>query len=139
MDNNLNWNYIKEFYKEHFGIDSWVVELLANRDILLLCSSGASDRTISTFLDIEEEEVVLVIKESFDFHGWEVDIPLNPYKTYSELLYIDDNEERKQTFITAVSTNLLPYKEFSTLDIDALYQICVTMAEIDERIYDEWV
>lgn len=39
----VEWKTIQEFYKEHFGTDMWLIEMMANRDILVLCASGASN------------------------------------------------------------------------------------------------
>lgn len=124
-----DWEYIKEFYKQHFGIDNWVVEMMANRDILLLCASGASNRTISTFLDISQDEIELVIKESFDFIGWKEDLPVNPYRLYSNVLGSFDEfyKEMKNSNV------------FELRAIEDVHSICRTMKEIEERIYDEWI
>lgn len=124
-----DWEYIKEFYKEHFGIDNWVVEMMANRDVLLLCASGASNKTISTFLDISENEVRLVIEEAFDFTGWAVDLPINPYRLYSNVLG-DFNEFYKEM----KNSNVFELKA-----IEDVYSLCKTMEEIEERIYNEWI
>ena len=121
-----DWDYIKEFYKEHFGIDNWVVEMMANRDILLLCASGASNKTISNFLDISEGEIELVIKEAFDFIGWEQDLSCNPYKIY---------QDHPEEFRDEVSRLL----EVSPLDVALVASICRSMQEIEERIYNEWI
>jgi hypothetical protein len=116
-----SWEYIKEFYKEHFGTDKWVVEMFANMDILLLCVSGASNTTISSFLNIPIDEIKLVIEEVFEFKGWEVDLDINPYKDYKEnlsdfTLMYGDSEIGSQ-----------------------LLSICETMSDIEERIDNEWI
>ena len=122
----LEWEDIKEFYKEHFGISNWVVEMLANLDILTLCASGASNETISNFLEIPVDEIALVIKEVFDFPGWEKDLPINPYKSYK-----DDGAIEFYT--------LYSYPEFNWVEPDTLVSICDTMLDIEERINDEWI
>ena len=98
---NVEWESIKEFYKEHFGMSGWVVEMLANMDILLLCASGSSNETISNLLDIPVDEILLVIKEVFNFPGWERDLPINPYKLYAESNCSLDSD---------ILTDFLPYK-----------------------------
>lgn len=122
----LAWDGIKEFYMEHFGISNWVVEMLANLDILTLCASGASNKTISDFLNISEDEIALVIKEVFEFSGWDIDLPINPYKSYKETSDID-------------FSTLYSYPEFKWLEPEILVRICDIMSNIEERIYDEWV
>lgn len=127
-----DWEYIKEFYKEHFGIDKWVVEMLANRDILLLCASGASNKTISRFLEISEAEIELVIKEAFSFPGWGQDLPCNPYKMMQD-------STSTAGFESSIRTVLVTYPEFSNVKVEDVVSLCYTMSDIDERIYDEWI
>ena len=138
MVSNVSWNDVKDFYKDKFGIDGWVVELYANLDILLLCASGASNESISKFTDIPEEEVRKVIRNTFGFEGWVEDLPLNPYKVYCEMLdmYPKGLETR---FISETSSTLIPYQERIKIDKFKAYHICKTMKEIEDKIKDEWV
>jgi hypothetical protein len=131
MNSGLNWQYIKDFYKEHFGIDGWVVELFANFDILLLCSSGVSNKHIEEFLDIPLDEISKVIKDAFGFDGWVEDFPINPYRVFNDI-----GEEK---FIDDVRLSLTPYIELHSIDLNGLLAICKTMNDIEERINDEWV
>ena len=123
---NVEWKTIQEFYKEHFGTDMWLIEMLANRDILLLCASGASNASISNFLDIPVDEVELVIKETFEFPGWETDLPINPYK---ELQIYGDFDR----------AYLCNYPELNGIDVQELYNLCLTMIDIEERLDNEWI
>jgi hypothetical protein len=76
--NEERWKVIRQFYMDTFGISPDLVDLLADKDILTMCVSGASNRSISTALDIEEEDVKKVIQAIFDFNGWEKDLSINP-------------------------------------------------------------
>lgn len=122
----VEWKTIQEFYKEHFGTDMWLIEMLANRDILLLCASGASNTTISTFLDIPVDEIQLVLKEAFEFAGWDVDLPINPYKEVQAYGNFDRED-------------LCKYPELKDIDQQELYNLCLTMKDIEERLDNEWI
>lgn len=133
MLENLDWDTVKEFYKESFGIDGWVVEMYANLDILTLCASGASNESISNFLEIPKDEVKKVLKETFEFDGWEEDLPLNPYK-----LYTDGIKE----YPNHVESRLISEfrKTFQTERyIYVAYWICRTLDDIERKIQDEWI
>ena len=125
------WEYVKEFYKQHFGIEGWVVELYANMDILTLCASGASNKTITEVCDIELDDLVEVLMNTFKFPGWAVDLPCNPYKIYLESL---DNFPKEA---------VLCFVGFKEIDVETVitqaYRVCKTMKEIEERIADEWI
>lgn len=141
MTENVNWDYVKDFYKECFGIQGWVVELYANLDILQLCASGASNTSIVNFSDLDLEDVVEVLLTTFKFKGWEQDLPVNPYKIYNEL-FIKLGDEGRQylegTFKYSLKNTLGLYPQ-SPQDVDVIYEICKTMKEIEERIQNEWI
>lgn len=124
-----DWEYVKEFYKQHFGIEGWVVELYANLDILTLCASGASNESIMNVCDIELDDLVEVLMNTFKFPGWKVDLPINPYKLYTSL------EGDYDSFYKEIQqTNLFGFHA-----IEDLYSICKTMKELEERIVNEWI
>ena len=134
-----NWEYVKEFYKQCFGIDGWVVELYANLDILQLCVSGASNKSICKFTDLDLEDIVEILITTFHFSGWQEDLPVNPYKLYIELVGLPEFE-MKVKFISEMTRALNGYKIPEQPDI--IYNclvICKTMKEIEERIQDEWI
>lgn len=135
---NVEWKTIQEFYKEHFGTDMWLIEMLANRDILLLCASGASNATISTFLDIPVDEIQLVIKEVFKFPGWDVDLPINPYATF--IGFRDESYPHKQTDVISVfRINIGMHSGFESVQSEELFRICEIMENIEERLDNEWI
>lgn len=131
------WETIKAFYKDKFGIDGWVVEMFANMDVLLLCVSGASNHTISEFLDIDDSMVTAIIKDTFNFDGWEKDLPLNPYKIYCDGLA--SFRDYEYYFRPEIDTILASYKAFEYIDIAELYLMCETFHDIEERIEHEWI
>jgi hypothetical protein len=124
-----DWEYVKDFYKEHFGIEGWVVELYANLDILTLCASGASNKTITEVCDIELDDLVEILMHTFKFPGWYADLPINPYKLYSDL-----DGDYDKFFAEAKISNV-----FELRIIPDVYSICKTLKELEERIADEWI
>lgn len=135
---NIEWQTVQEFYKEHFGTDLWLLEMMANRDILLLCASGSSNYTISTFLDVSTDEIELVIKEVFKFPGWELDLPMNPYSIFKS--FVNENYEHKRTdIISAFCHELGKYSGFESIQSEEIFRICEIMENIEERIDNEWI
>lgn len=138
MNAFLNWETVRDFYKEKFGIESWVVEMYANMDILSLCVSGASNKTIEKFLEIPIEDIKATLDDTFSFSGWEQDLPVNPYKVFEEnsqhpldvSIVLFDNE---------ISNSLEPYENFRNVDTVLLYYMCKTVEEIERKIKDEWI
>ena len=84
MSNKMEtWNQVKQFYKDKFDLEPNMVELATNFDILKMCATGASNKTIADFLEIDEELVSAVIDKYLEFSGWEFDLPTNPMKLYN--------------------------------------------------------
>jgi hypothetical protein len=136
--NSPNWNKVKEFYKKSFGIDGWVVEVLANLDILVLCASGSSNKSISNYTELPESEVKEVILQTFSFTGWEVDLPFNPYKIYNEMSQMP-TPFGVDEFIKELRLIYTPYGNGNSIDFYFVFKVCETMDTIERRIYDEWI
>lgn len=106
-----DYEAVKEFYVEKFNLDPELVDLNSNYVILLMCASGASNESISKFLDIPEHSIELVLNEVFGFEGREKDLDSNPYKVYCN---------------------------GGTVYGDVL-DMCETMKRVEDRIKNEWV
>ena len=136
-----DWECVKDFYKTNFGIESWVVELYANLEILQLCASGASSESISVFCDLDLDDVVEILMNTFFFPGWKVDLSVNPYKIYNEVESEYGFEFTQMIFIgELMKTDLhrsFQYPE--ALDYAQMFRICRTLKEIEERIANEWI
>ncbi len=135
-----DWESVKEFYKESFGIDGWVVEMYANLDILVLCASGASNENIEKFLEIPQSEIRKVLKDAFDFEGWNVDLPINPYKLLTNCLQ-EQPEHVETRFLSDMESSLRGVQ--SSINRGYLvaksYWICRTVYDIERKIQDEWI
>lgn len=139
MINSLSWESVKEFYQKEFGIDGWVVEMYANLDVLILCASGASNTTIEMFLEIPIYEVKKVIEETFDFAGWDKDLPVNPYKTFCSYNGKVSSVEHFHDFVGTICVELGKYSGFESVKTDKLFYLCETMYDIERKIQDEWI
>jgi hypothetical protein len=124
-----SWDYIKNFYKQSFGIEGWIVELCANLDVLILCASGASNKSISELCQVDLDDIVEILMNTFKFAGWYTDLPVNPYKLYTDL-----NGDYDKFYIELKNSNV-----FELSYIEDIYSMCKTMKEIEERITDEWI
>lgn len=135
--NDIHWDAVKEFYKDKFGIDGWVVEMYANLDILSLCVSGASNDTIVNFLEIPMEEVVKVLEDTFKFSGWEKDLPFNPYRLFCSYNGIISSVDHFVSFTMDVAIELAKSGNF--VNQEKVFYMCETYKDIEERIEDEWI
>lgn len=141
--NNPCWETVKEFYKEKFGITEWVLEMYANIDILTLCVSGASNKSIESLTEIPREDVKQVIQDVFGFAGWGEDIPINPYKMFCNYGGKICSIEHFIDFDKELSMELSKYSSFVhnewTTKIQRIYYMCETMYDIERKIKDEWI
>ncbi len=139
MNETLDWECIKEFYQKEFGIEGWVVELYANMDILSLCASGASNETIEKFLEIPLEEIKKVLLETFEFEGWQKDLPMNPYRIFCLYKGTISSIQHFSDFVGEIGTELAKYNDFKLCNLDKIFYICETMYDIERKIQDEWI
>lgn len=135
MNTNLAWEAVKKFYKDTFGTDAWVVELYANLDILLLCSSGASNKSITNLLEIDTEEVEKVVESTFHFEGWVEDLRINPYSIYCCMYNMGENE--LDDFKKEIG--IVSEYAYDLNQIQFMYEMCKTMHDIESKIRDEWI
>lgn len=134
----LDWETVKEFYKEKFGIDGWVVEMYANMDILSLCVSGASNDSIIEFLELPANEVLKVLQDTFEFEGWKTDLPFNPYKLFTDYVGIISSVEHFACFTGDLAIELSKYG-LHEIKPDKIFYMCETMYDIERKINDEWI
>lgn len=137
---NTDWEVIKEFYKENFGFDGWLVEMYANLDILALCVAGASNESITKFLELPINEVIKAINDALEFDGWKKDLPVNPYRMYTAFSGIIGSVEHFKTFVSDVNVELAKYPDIdSEVRAEKLFYLCEKYHDIDERIQNEWI
>jgi hypothetical protein len=133
--NEKRWNAVRQFYVESFGINPDVVDLMASNEILLMCVSGASNRSISLTLNMDESDVQEIISTILDFSGWTVDLDVNPLKIYSSLGY--KGGYRRFTAFYDEMTKLY----FTVIDdkkIQTMFRTCRVYEQIAQRLDAEW-
>jgi hypothetical protein len=76
------YKFVAKFYKDNFDVPPEVFLLMSIRVTLLLCASGLSNETISTFFSIDKHFVDETVKHMYKFDGWEKDLDYNPLYYY---------------------------------------------------------
>ncbi len=79
------WEEVKRFYKERFGIEPVLVELMSDINILRLCATGASNNAITEFLSLPLEDELFhpvsdVIDKYYGFRGWANNLDYSPLR-----------------------------------------------------------
>lgn len=125
MDNKLEtWNQVKQFYKDKFDIEGSMVELATNFDIIKMCATGASNKTIADFLEIDEQLVTNIIDKYLGFVGWEVDLEFSPYKVYKDNNFTSN-------------TNLSEFMEKGL--IEYTFKMVSTVVELERLLDEKWI
>jgi hypothetical protein len=125
------WNEVKDFYYERFGIAPELVEIAPILDLLRLCASGSSNKTIANFFNETEEGLMELFDAYLGFMGWEKDLSFSPLRVYKEL-----NCGSSDIFTDAV---VQTYGYKVDQDIKRMYE-SAKMVEKLERLFDEkWI
>lgn len=125
------WETVKSFYREKFGTAPELVELAPILDLLRLCASGASNRSIANFFNETEEGLMELFDAHLGFYGWKNDLPLSPLKLYKEMHY-----PMEQEFINAV---ILKHGHLLGIDLRKMYE-SARLVERLERLFNEtWI
>ena len=132
--NKERWEAVRQFYQEKFGIQPDTVDLFASNDILVLCTSGCSNKSISNTLDIDEESIQDVIELVFDFPGWEKDLDVNGYSIYSYIVNTGNG-----TFMDFKNEIVHLCPSMKADAVKTLFLICEEYLKISTRLENEWV
>jgi len=126
------WEQVRKYYKEKFGIEPELVDIMADYDIIKLCASGASNKNIAETLNLPGETTVSsTIDGRIGFIGFSADLlfsPLGLYKSLSEKTF----DKFRDKLIM----------EFGFVDNDGIQRLydLVTYVENMERVLDEkWI
>ena len=133
------WNEIKQFYLDSFGISPDLVDLLADNDILVMCASGSSNKSISAHLDIDIRSIKEIIQSVYSFPGWEEDIEFNPLQIFNELL--DSGDYLFGDFKSSVTDQIDNFglEPIRTGGLRIMFRVCKLYESISERLEKEWV
>lgn len=123
------WEYLKEFYKEKFGIEPNLVDVMSNIDILKLCATGASNGSISKTLDIDVEDIADVLDKYFAFRGWLSDLESNPLLVY-----------KSKDFETLEEYKNFLFSTYGTFDgIEEMYNSVVVTTMLERLLDENWI
>jgi hypothetical protein len=116
-------------YKERWGIDELIVELMAVEGILEKCASGLSNRTINEYYDYSNSDPYILdaINEHFCFDGWGQDLDINPLMVYNRC---NQSFHKFEAEVTVLSHML------SSDELRTAYRICVWLENIKKEIED---
>ena len=132
IEQNELWDYLKQFYKEKFGMEPGLVDIMADIDILRLCATGASTKSIVSFLNLEPEIVEDVLDKYFGFKGWINDLQINPLAIYK---HPDNGGFRTLQEFSNYMTSVYGYVDM----LETIYN-CVVVTDMLERLLDEkWI
>jgi hypothetical protein len=140
MESHIGWETVKQFYQDTFGIDGWVVEMYVNLDTLMLCASGSSNNSIEKFTELPIEEIIRVIETTFDFKGWDRDLPINPYKIFCSYDGTIGSVPHFMEFTESIVSEFRKYPGIFEDGIQIrLFYLCETMYDIERKIQNEWI
>lgn len=116
---------ILNIYTRKLKIPKSVVYLLSDYDIIYNCVSGLSNKSISEYLDIDEEDIKETLIKRLNFSGWYEDLEINPIYIYEKTNGIKDLYVK---VIMSIPSNL--YKPY----INKSFRICKRFSEYERRI-----
>lgn len=80
-----DYEAVKRLYKEIYGIDEDIIDLLADYDIMYNCVVGLSNTEISDLLGIDIEIIKNVLENRFNFIGWKYSLDFSPLYIYNKV------------------------------------------------------
>jgi hypothetical protein len=104
-------------------------------DILTLFVTGASNETISKYLEIDIQWVDEAVLSVFETSGWEYDLPISPYKIFKEFFVRTGQYPTEEEYIKEVEFAL----PSTSLDVKQMYKYCLSYALMEDRLEYEWI
>jgi hypothetical protein len=83
--NDDTWDQVKDFYIQKFGISPELVDIAPVLDLLRLCASGSSNKTIAIFYGESEEGLCEIFDAYFGFMGWESSLSFSPLQLFKRM------------------------------------------------------
>ena len=81
-ETRTEWDAVKQLYKDKFGVEGHLVDYVAVNEILRMCVSGISNERICQSLGLDGVYVSGVIWDYLGFHGWALDLDLDPWRIF---------------------------------------------------------
>jgi hypothetical protein len=126
------WDRVKQFYKDKFNIEPALVDIMSEIDVLKLCATGSSNKSISKFLDLDEEFVSETISKRLGLNGWVADLPFNPFRMYKSLGAPYDLESFRNIVI-------ISYGYQSDLEINKMYNAAGIVVNLEKLLDEQWI
>ncbi len=127
---NETWNQIKQFYKDKFDVEPALVDIMADYDIIKLCATGASNKSIANILKLEPYDVSCIIDKRLGFKGWTNDLKFNPLQTYKNL---DTND-----FLVYEDYVVTRYGYESGI-LEMSFSVARIASELERLINEKWI
>jgi hypothetical protein len=118
------WEIINKYYSVRFDIPPRVVDTIACEELLLLCVSGLSNKSIAYHLDMDVDYVEKAVSEFLLFEGWEYDLDINPF-------YVYNNHKEYQDFC---ETSLTITPLLDKTQLNKSYNLCQKFEKIRKEI-----
>jgi len=119
------WKNILKIHSNRTDTSERVVNLLAVFEVLRLCVSGVSNKTIADMLSLDDFYVREILLEFLAFNGLKHDLPFSPIRLYKTLQgrYTDFYTHIEYTFPT-VEASLYP----------TLWSLCDVFVSIEKEL-----
>lgn len=124
------WEQVQQFYKETFGLEPYMVDMMIDHPILKMCAAGSSNKTIAEFIGTTDS-IEDVLDKHFGFRGWSVDLEFSPIRIYNELGRCDE-----QTFVDQI---VIRFGNLMNIDIHNMYKACVAFTNIERMLDETWI
>lgn len=131
MTDNDVWEEIKTFYREKFGTAPELVELAPVLDLLRLCASGSSNKSIAKFFNESETGLMELFDAHLGFMGWKQDLSFSPLKLYKELDLPDG-----QKFVDEV---ILRHGYKINMDLKNMYESARLVERLERMFNEKWI
>lgn len=125
------WHQIKKFYREKFGIEPDLVNLMADFDIMRLCASGSSTVSIAEFLGANPDDVADLLDMRLGFFGWGKDLTFSPLRVYNKL-----EDKNLESFRNKVVT---AYGYIHNDDITKMYSAAELISRLEQLLDEKWI
>lgn len=135
-----SWDEVLSYYKEHFGLGEDVVELMADYDIIMLSSTGASNVTISKVLDVDLAVIPRVLSNLCEgFGGWSIQLSTNPYMIFQDCKEAVSNNESIENDLDAEFVGRMLVEHNMPPEIaEMALKVGRKCLEIENRINTAW-
>lgn len=125
---NELWEQFKKYYMNLHKVSERIVDLIAVIDIIRLCAKGLSNKSISKFLDMDEEYIRSVLIEFIDFEGFDKNLDMDILDVFQRSSSIEEFSQRISEITPLISEG----------DKQKGYEVCMKYFQLKKEL-DEGV